>query len=427
LFLYAFDPTVIAHSYLVTTDVGMAAFTVLFLFMLWRYIQKPSRLRLVWCGLALGAVLGSKFSAVALLPVGAILLLAGMWRHSQPAKPVAPNSPCPCGSGRKYKVCHGLGPLPNPKGVGTPRPRIAVRAGFAFLVMLGIAALVIEALYFFSSDPFLYLTGLARVNADHAADYPSYLHGVLEPGGDPSYFVIAYLLKEPLAIVVLAVIGWLVLLRNKSMPLVSKLFLLLPPAVLLAAYTIGADQWGVRYIIPTLPFAFLAGGIGLAALVRTRSIWARAAAATLCVWTVAEAAAIYPDHLSYFNEMACALERPTQIGLDGGTRCGPLWLDDSNVDWGQGLKQLRRWLDAHPDPRTIKLFYFGSLPPNVYGLKYTSLKYPELLAEPEPGLYVVSAHAVARAPVQGAAWLRDLQPIAIVGHALYVYDVPAKP
>src|SRR5580692_10336040 len=71
LFLYAFDPTIVAHSALVTTDTGVAAFTVLFLFALWRYVHRPNWKGIVVCGLALGAVLGAKFSAVFLLPVAA--------------------------------------------------------------------------------------------------------------------------------------------------------------------------------------------------------------------------------------------------------------------------------------------------------------------------------------------------------------------
>jgi len=228
--------------------------------------------------------------------------------------------------------------------------------------------------------------------------------------------------------VVAAAIGWVVLVRNKSVPRVTKLFLLLPPAVLFVAYSIGADQWGVRYIIPALPFAFLAGGIGLDALLRSRWIGARLAAGVLCVWAVVAAAGIYPDHLSYFNEMACALESPGEVGLDGGSRCGPLWLDDSNVDWGQGLKQLSAWLEAHGEKRTLQLYYFGSLPPKVYGLSYAD-PVRALAAAPAPGLYAVSAHFVARGPALGAPWMRRLRPKAIVGHAFYIFDIPdtAKP
>jgi len=78
LFLYALDPTLLAHSYLVTTDTGLAAFTVLFLWALWSYVRHPGWKRLLLCGLALGAVLGTKFSAILLLPVGAVLLLAAV-------------------------------------------------------------------------------------------------------------------------------------------------------------------------------------------------------------------------------------------------------------------------------------------------------------------------------------------------------------
>src|ERR1017187_3869162 len=120
LFLYALDPTIVAHSALVTTDVGVTAFTVLFLFALWRYIGRPGWQRLVLCGLTLGAALGAKFSAVFPLPIAAILLaVAARWpvtpdpetaaERERRAVKVGPNSPCPCGSGRKYKKCHGAG------------------------------------------------------------------------------------------------------------------------------------------------------------------------------------------------------------------------------------------------------------------------------------------------------------------------------
>jgi hypothetical protein len=144
---------------------------------------------------------------------------------------------------------------------------------------------------------------------------------------------------------------------------------------------------------------------------------------------IVAAVGIYPDHLSYFNESACLLRNPAQIGLDGGTRCGPQWLDDSNVDWGEGLKQLRTWMNQHALNRKIRFAYFGSFPPDAYGIAYERLDLPQLMPEPTPGLYVVSTHMLARAVAAakmagngGAAWLLR-EPAAIVGHCLYVYDV----
>jgi hypothetical protein len=378
--------------------------------------------------------------------VAAILLAASLrWPYPEAAGEAAvtetplpaprgakagPNSPCPCGSGKKYKKCHGAG-----GGKLEPHPERSLRKGkiaacaIAFLAMCAIAMVVVEALYFFPGNPFLYLTGLKQVNADHRAVYQLYLHGDLAKRFY-SYFVVAYLLKEPLATILLSAAGLWVLLRSKSMPILSKLFLLLPPAVFLVAMTIFADDMGVRYLIPALPFVYLLGGKGLAALFGRNLVWGRYVASALCLWVVIEAAGIYPDHLSYFNEMACLLEKPAQIGWDGGSRCGPLWLDDSNVDWGQGLKQLRGWMDRHGSGRTLRLAYFGSFPPEAYGLRFEKVETSALMADPSPGLYAVSAHLVAHLPAAGeqiapgaAAWLRRVAPVDIVGHAFYIYDV----
>jgi hypothetical protein len=430
LFLYALDPAMVAHSFLVTTDVGLAAFSMLFLWTVWRYVQQPSRARLVICGLAMGAMLGAKFSALFMVASAAALLLAALrWPLSQPAAAPAPkagpNSPCPCGSGKKYKKCHGA---PGASAAGG-QARKALDRLAAFAVMGALAVLVVEALYFFPHDPLLYLEGLRRVNADHPAGYQYYFHG------DTStrfygYFVAAWLLKEPLATILLAGAGLFALLRSKSTPILTKLFLLLPPAVFLLAMTVFADNLGVRYLIPAMPFAYLLGGMGLAHLFGSGLKWARYAAIALCLWVAVAAAGIYPDHLSYFNEMACLLEKPGQIGWDGGSRCGPLWLDDSNVDWGQGLKQLRRWTERHADLPPVRLSYPGTFPPEAYGLRYEKFLTHQLMPEPAPGWYAVSSHLVGRIPTVGekfqqggGAWLRRMTPVDIVGHAFYIYHV----
>ena len=440
LFLYALDPTIVAHSFLVTTDVGLAAFSMIFLWTLWRYIQQPCRLRLIVCGLSMGAMLGAKFSALFMAASAAVLLVATIrWPLSAVAAPAAapesrhakagPNSPCPCGSGKKYKRCHGASGVANPgAAIGMQGRKVLERLG-AFLAMCLVAALVVEALYFFSHDPFLYLTGLKKVNADHPAGYQYYFHGDTSTGFY-GYFAAAYLLKEPVATLLLAAAGLSMLLGSKSTPALTRLFLLLPPAVFFVAMTVFADNMGVRYLIPAMPFAYLLGGVGLAALFASGHAWVRYAAIALCLWVAIAAAGIYPDHLSYFNEMACLLEKPGRIGWDGGSRCGPLWLDDSNVDWGQGLKQLRSWTERHAGLPPVRLSYPGTFPPDAYGIRYEKFLTHELMPEPTSGWYAVSAHLVGRVPTVGekfqqggGAWLRRMAPVDIVGHAFYIYDV----
>ncbi len=411
LFLYAFDPTMVAHSFLVTTDVGLAAFSMLFLWTVWRYVQQPVRSRMVMCGLAMGAMLGAKFSAAFMVASGAILLLASV-------KPGSRAMPPPR---RRPK-----GRSPADTGI---RPSEVLRRLGAFLAMCAIAVVVLEALYFFPHDPLLYLKGIERVNADHTAGYQYYFHGDTATRFY-SYFVAAYLLKEPLATLLLVAIGLAALLRARSTPMLTKLFLLLPLAVFVLGMTIFADDMGVRYLIPAMPFAYLIGGMGLAMLFADGRAWTRYAALALCLWVVIAAAGIYPDHLSYFNETACLFEKPSEIGWDGGSRCGPLWLDDSNVDWGQGLKQLRDWTNRHADLPPVHLSYTGTFPPEGYGLRYERFLTHELMVDPAPGWYAVSAGLVGRLPTVGekfqqggGAWLRHMPPVEIVGHAFYIYHV----
>jgi hypothetical protein len=413
LFLFAFDPTIIAHSALVTTDVGLAAFALAFLYALWKCAQRPSLSLQVLCGVALGCALGAKYSAVFLLPVGALLLFLGIRRQMlRPKVPaVTPQLPCPCGSGKKYRDCHAKEQPLSVDGAA------AVAAAKAFGVICIVALVMVEIFYGFRESPLFYLDGLQRVNADHDPNYLAVLGEEAKPRFY-QYFAAVYLLKEPLASIALAGIGAVLLLRRKPATFALKAFFFLPPLTLFVAHSLWAANVGIRYIIPVLPFAWLAGGAAVAWLLSKTAAWARVTVVALCGWTVVAAAGIYPDHLSYFNESACVLEDPSRLGWDGGSRCGPLWLDDSNVDWGQGMKQLKTWLDANANGRPVHVMYFASTPPETYGVQHTP---PPPTPTGNGALYVISGHALCRLGLSDRQ-VRTTRPLAVIGHAFYVFQ-----
>jgi hypothetical protein len=413
LFLYALDPTIVAHSFLATTDVGLAVFAILFLWALWNYLRHPSWARLFLSGVALGLALCTKFSAVFLLPIGGLLSLAALRWPAETANE----------SSASFFDRPSLG---NSEWIR----EIAARA-CSFVMMCVVAAFVIDLLYLSPRGLSLYNSGMHLVNADHNPSYLAFMAGQLDHKFH-SYLAVCYLLKEPLAGIVLFGIGIYELRRTKTLSMLPQMFLLIPLAVLFAAYTVWSDNAGIRYLIPVLPFVYLIGGLGLETLLRNGSAIARAAAVLICAWMIVAAVGIYPDHLAYFNEAACLVQgKARQIGFDGGTACGPLWLDDSNVDWGQGLKQLKTWLDKNAQGRSFQLGYFGLYPPDAYGISYQGLNVLELMHGPKPGLYVLSAHLVAFLPAIGAEvrpgdgqWLRHIPPTAVIGHSFYVYDIP---
>jgi hypothetical protein len=398
-FLWAADPTMVSHSYFVTTDAGVTALSLLFLLCLERYFQKPGSGRAAVAGVTLGLALCAKFSAVFLLPIGAILVAAWFWLP-------------PSQTENKNRA-----PLPE-KPLPSPSPLVKD------LAILTLAAIVvIQICYFSITGPLQYLHGLSLVNADHRPDFQAYLDGYSQHRFT-TYFAVAWLLKEPLATVFLALGGMVLTLRSRTIPRLSKLFVAAPPAVFLLACTLWAENIGIRYLMPAMPFGFIAGGIALAVLLGGSTL-SRVLAGGACAWVVVAAAGIYPDHLGYFNEAACLPDHAKRIGLDGGSRCGSDWLADSNVDWGQCLPQLKAWLDKNLPGTTVHMGYFGTYPPQDYGIKFETMKF-RFPAGPPPGVYVISANNVANwGRYDVFFWMRS-EPDAVVAHtySVFRYDRP---
>ncbi|HHH41268.1 MAG TPA: phospholipid carrier-dependent glycosyltransferase, partial [Chloroflexi bacterium] len=77
--LYVFDPALLAHGQLNTTDIGVTAFGVMGCYALARYLRRPSRWAFLGAGLALGAALASKASGPFWLGAAG-LVMALYWR-----------------------------------------------------------------------------------------------------------------------------------------------------------------------------------------------------------------------------------------------------------------------------------------------------------------------------------------------------------
>src|SRR5208283_4355500 len=74
-----FNPTLLAHGALVTTDAGLSCFLVASIYAFYRYVKSPSLLRLVLTGLAAGCALASKHTAILLFPMLFLLAVCELW------------------------------------------------------------------------------------------------------------------------------------------------------------------------------------------------------------------------------------------------------------------------------------------------------------------------------------------------------------
>jgi 4-amino-4-deoxy-L-arabinose transferase-like glycosyltransferase len=345
---------------------------VLFLYNLWRWTRDRKGFSLAWSGLCLGLALATKFSAVILLPVALVLILATMERKK--------------------------GALDRLAG--------AV-AGLAIL-----AGLVIWAAYLFPSDLSFYLDGMSRVNADHDPNRAYYLMGDFQVGGYPHYFLMAFLFKTPLPTLLLLGAAVVLMRRFKPNRGTDELFLILPVLAFFIVTSALADGIGLRYLLPIYPLLFIF--ISRLAAARPSGHLLRLAGAALLLWYAASAAWIFPHHLAYFNEAA------------GGPANGYKLLGDSNLDWGQDLPLLKRWQEE-TGTGTVRLLFSWNGRPENYGIDHVRATPRDWYDKPTPGTYVVSTFWLVRGLHEHRTkdvptnWLEIYEPVDRIGYSFFVY------
>ena len=114
-----------------------------------------------------------------------------------------------------------------------------------------------------------------------------------------------------------------------------------------------------------------------------------------------------PNYLSYFNLLA------------GGSSNGYQWLRDSNLDWGQDLKPLARYLKKTASPR-IALYYPWPADPAYYKIDYREVRSDEL-SSPKSEIYAISAHFL-----DNFKWTKQEQPFKKIGNSIFLYDLRTK-
>lgn len=228
--------------------------------------------------------------------------------------------------------------------------------------------------------PEAYLYGLALFNK-LASPRVTYFHGEIRMTGQPAYFPVAFAIKTPVPTLLLIAAGLAALLTASASTGRDPTLLLglLSFVAIYAVFAITAPlNIGHRHLLPLYPpLAVLAG----ASVFLFRGRW-RLVPAGLVLWLSVVTLRTHPFYLGYFNEFV------------GGPRNGWRWLADSNLDWGQDLGRLARWLNARGNPE-IKLAWFGVADPVALGIRCEELPSYEHFSRPavlDAGLYVVSVN-----------------------------------
>jgi Dolichyl-phosphate-mannose-protein mannosyltransferase/Tetratricopeptide repeat len=424
LTLITFDPNLLAHGALVTTDSGLSCFMFASVYAFYRYVKRPTIWRLIVAGIAVGLVLSVKHTGILILPI--LLLLA---------------------------ICEATGVIISRSGWKETLKPIA-----SVVIISLVGLLILWSFYRFRYEargeglrlnppladyvqglkpheswsintlararilPESYLYGLADVRLT-ANYYTSFLLGKVYAHGVWFYFPVAFLVKSTLGFLALLLLTLCVIATRRLKHWREILFLTIPVIFyLIVAITVGMNI-GVRHILVVYVFlAVLIGGASWA-LIGSNRKWLYVVLALLFVHALSSLRT-FPTYVAYSNE------------LWGGPSQTHKYLTDSNADWGQQLKSLKKYLDE----RGVKDCWFVYFAEGVIDTKYYGIPCKPLptittlwLNQPTDvptsidGPVLVSASNLSSVEL-GPGLLdpygqfKRLTPTAVIEHGIFVFD-----
>ena len=417
LALLVFEPNLLAHGALVTTDVGLTCCLFAAVYAFYRYAKAPSVWRLAVTGVAAGLTLAAKHTGLLVLPILAVLAAAECFWNRRAALRLAAALVVVGGIAVvELWSFYGFRYQARPAGLQMNPPLARLSQG-----LKPRQARIITSLARWRVLPESYLYGLADV-LDVADSSRSYVFGKVYPHGVWFYFPAAFAIKSTLGFLALLLLAVAAMATRRLTGFREMLFLTIPPAFyLLVAMTSGLNI-GARHILPLYAFMAVPAAGAARAFSRQDRRWGYAVAALL-VFHAVSSARCFPTYLAYANE------------LWGGPSNTCRYLTDSNTDWAQQLQATARYLEQ----RGVKDCWFAYFAQTVVPLgshgipcrplpTISSLWLGEVEVVPAAidGPVLVSAGTLsgyetgpgALNPYDG---FQKLRPTAVIQHGVFVY------
>ncbi len=490
--LFSFSPLVLAHGHYVTTDIAAAFGTVLIFLMVIPKMMQPSKKNLIVAGLFLGIAQLTKFSLLLFYPLIIIFIL--IWKIVQIIKQkkshltVSPlkeilktlgniiivfiisfvviylvylpqniNYPVEKQIYDTEQILYSFAGGPDPQLETCRRWTGSISRQIRCVAEIDIALAKNKI-----TKPFAqYLLGALMVVQRSTGGNTGYFLGNISANGWHEYFPIVFLIKEPIPSLILIFLAIFWSLKNfikstinniknknwwtKLINWLSQNFLLFCLLGFVILYSISSIKSplniGYRHLAVIIPLIYILTTDqikkwwwGVKNNVNNQSIFSllinfnqikkigikTVFILILIIWYILEALIISPHFIAYFNEFV------------GGAKNGYKYVVDSNLDWGQDLKRLAKFVEQN-NINKIKVDYFGGGSPAYY-LQEKFEPWQSAKGQPEPNSWLaVSLTFLQNAqgkPVPGFyinpedsySWLKNKKPTARIGYSIFVYQ-----
>jgi tetratricopeptide (TPR) repeat protein len=423
LTLVVFDPNIMAHSALVTTDVGVSLFFLATIFAFYRWATRPTLGRLLLAGLAAGLLAATKHSGILIAPMLLPVIVYEIFRAERGTR-----------LRETLRLCFGFVAMvviaipvlwsfygfryaARPAGLtlGTSLADYAAPLGhFDSSVVMAVAHIHLL--------PESYLMGLVDVKR-MAEFYPTFIFGTVHAHGVWYYFPSVILIKTTIGLLALCALAAWAAFSGKIGKTRELVWLLAPGAAYFLIAMVSGIDIGARHVLPVYAMAAIFAGAGAAALGTGSRAWSGIAAALIAAH-LAASMATYPNEMAFAN-MAW-----------GGAKNTHNLLSDASVDWAQQLYQVKDWQDQHPSEECwFAYFARPEIDPATYGIHCHPLPTADTEwmtgAEITPpilhGAVIISAGDLSGCewPSGGLNPYRDFQkmkPAEVIDDSVFVYQ-----
>lgn len=422
LALAAFDPNILAHSALVTTDIGVSLFFLASTWTFYRYVRQPSWARLILAGLVAGLLVATKHSGILLAPMLLLLIACEVLAAQKGSRlrTALRLSGAFCVIGVLGVVVlwsfYGFRYAARPAGL-----QLSTTIA-AYVAPLGPhTAAIVNGMARLRLLPESYLIGLVDVKRV-AASYPTFLFNTNYSHGIWWYFPCVIAIKTTLGLLALLVLTLFAIATRKLRWGRELTFLLVPALFYLAVAMASGMNIGARHLLPFYAYCFILAGAGAAALATLSRRWF-----VLCSVLIAahifSSLANFPNYMPYANEAW------------GGAANIHNLLSDASVDWAQQLYQVKAWQDQHPGEECwFAYFAHPEIEPETYGIHCHHLPTLDLYwsggAEKVPPV-IDGTILLSAGDLSGCEWpsaslnpfdnFRRIRPAEAIDHAVFVY------
>lgn len=423
LALLAFEPSLIGHGSVVTTDMAISATAFAAIYALYRFCQKASWLRFLIVGAAFGLMLSAKHSAVFFVGILFVLTIADavLFRPKESVltrrvvQRIAAFAAFFLIGWAILWAFYGFRYYAIPSATSsTVSVADYIKENGRPEMVTSLSAKATELISRTHVFPESYTLGMADVIAWGSRN--TFIFDRAYPTGQWFYFPVAFTVKSSVALLLLLPLGLLFAFFNREKRR-EMMFLLVPSLVFFVVVSSSNFTTGIRHALPTYAFFIIAAAAGAVWFCRKYNFFKYILIALL-IFHVVTAARIAPNYQSFSNDFW------------GGVNNTYHLFRDSNVETGQSVKLMNEylarenitdcWFGGFVHPEIIRAIQpCRPLPSNL------RILVSQTVIEPVPpvieGTVLVSVNEL---PLRGGdeyAPIAQSEPIALIGGNILVY------